>query len=351
MSRIAVLSPYAAPIYGGISTFVSGLAKHLQHHGHSVSVLAGLGAGDTSLHSDLGTGASYARRAGNLLKSIAPDVVHCNAHKAMLAVGVRYRRAHPETRLVFSFHTTPRIRAGSQLRRLLGGAEVVTFVSRNQMEKLRAKLRLQGDLRLFRPAVEIPSIDKGAAREWTRARGIRTTFPTLTFVGPLEYPRKVEGVLDLVASLPRVRARFPSSQLLIVGDGTRRPRIAQAAKTLGVPVTITGFVDRPEFILAVTDLYCHISYEEGLPLALLEAMAAGCAVIASGAGGIPEVLDGRNGLLVKPGPEAIADAILRLASDTGMREAMGQAAAETIRTSFTWEARTAELYAVYGIGG
>jgi glycosyltransferase involved in cell wall biosynthesis len=75
---------------------------------------------------------------------------------------------------------------------------------------------------------------------------------------------------------------------------------------------------------------------EGIPVALMEAMSAGLPVVASRTGGIPELVHHeRNGLLVPPAdPDALADALERLAKDSALRERMGRAGRETILQEF-----------------
>ena len=91
---------------------------------------------------------------------------------------------------------------------------------------------------------------------------------------------------------------------------------------------------------------------EGLPLAVLEAMFAGTAVIASGISGIPEAIaDGIDGLLVPPGEvEPLAAALQSLITDGARREAMGQSARIRAREQFSVGAMTAQYEALYRSG-
>ena len=88
---------------------------------------------------------------------------------------------------------------------------------------------------------------------------------------------------------------------------------------------------------AAADLFAMPSLYEGLPLAILEAMLAGNAIVASRTSGIPEAVeDGRTGVLTPPGdPSALAEALKRLMDDSAYREALGQAAQQRARSHFT----------------
>nr|MDQ3611445.1 glycosyltransferase [Actinomycetota bacterium] len=86
-------------------------------------------------------------------------------------------------------------------------------------------------------------------------------------------------------------------------------------------------------LLPAIDVFTLSSLQEGLPLSLLEAMAAGIPCVATAVGGVPEVLtDGREGFLVPPGDaQGLAAAIQRLVDDEELRRRMGTAAAGTAR--------------------
>jgi glycosyltransferase involved in cell wall biosynthesis len=101
--------------------------------------------------------------------------------------------------------------------------------------------------------------------------------------------------------------------------------------------------------LARAAIFCLPSHAEGLPMAMLEAMAAGKAIVTTGVGGIPDaVSDGENGLLVEPGQvAALADALARLLGDEAERRRLGERARATIAQRFESGVVVQQISAVY----
>jgi len=231
--------------------------------------------------------------------------------------------------------------------RLLSRSNIVTFVSCIQLDEIRRMLHLGGDLRILQPATDLPESLSGSNGPSAPNR-FGDAYPRLAFVGPLEYEGKVRGVLELVRSLPEVQREFPRVKLLVVGDGRLRGPVEREAEKVGSAVEITGYLEDPGIVLDMTDIYCHISHQEGLPLALLEAMAHGRPVVATPVGGIPEIIDDSNGLLVAR-EDALVDSLLHLARDPEIRSKLGHAARETIREGHTWDARWPIVASCYGL--
>lgn len=163
------------------------------------------------------------------------------------------------------------------------------------------------------------------------------------------WPEK--GHIYLIEALALAARAGLSARLLIVGEGRRRQMLAQAAGRFGVAdrVALVGFQRDVRPYQAAMDICCLPSLKEGLSLSALEAMALGKPVIASRAGGTPEVVvEGETGILVEPASAAaLAEAILALARDRPRARRMGEAGRVRVQRHFDLERtvdRIEELY-------
>ena len=160
-----------------------------------------------------------------------------------------------------------------------------------------------------------------------------------------------KGHAYLLEAVAEVLKQVLQTRLLLVGDGPMRSQLEDRAKALGVAdsIVFAGLRHDVQTILSLFDLFVLPSLWEGLPMAVLEAMAAGLPVVATAVGGTPEVVvDGVTGLLVPPrDPHALAEAILRLLRDPDLRKRMGGAGRERVAAHFSVEQmvqRTEKLY-------
>ena len=178
--------------------------------------------------------------------------------------------------------------------------------------------------------------------------GLRPNDPVVITVGRLE-PQK--GIGDLLDAAAIVLKEHPTCQFLIVGDGPDRPSLQAQAKSLGIEASIifAGFRSDVPALLKASSLFVLASLWEGMPNALLEAMAAGLPVVATAVEGSREILEsGRNGVLVEPGnPVDLAQAVVRLLNSPSDRKAMEIAAQQTVSKDFTEESVIAAYDGLY----
>ena len=151
----------------------------------------------------------------------------------------------------------------------------------------------------------------------------------------------VKGLTDLIRAVGLLRNRVDRPLLLVVGGGPQKAELDRLVATAGLAglVRLEGEVSDPRPYLAAADVFALASTREGLPNALLEAMAAGLPIVATRVGGVPEAVeDGISGLLVHPGnPEALAEAIVRLWKDPEMRRQLGANASRRVGECFSAE--------------
>jgi glycosyltransferase involved in cell wall biosynthesis len=141
---------------------------------------------------------------------------------------------------------------------------------------------------------------------------------------------------DLFRAIPIVLQSFPDTYFLIVGDGERRPFLEELARELNIThrCVFTGFREDQKRVYEAVDLVVLTSANEGLPVAVIEALSAGKPVVSTRVGGVPELIeDGRTGYIVEPeNVESIAEGLMKAVSQPEQTQAMGFIAQkETIR--------------------
>ena len=252
-----------------------------------------------------------------------PDVLHANSSKAgvlgclagrLAGVPIRIFTAHGWAFMAFS-GTKARIYLWVHrlIRRL---ATRIVCVA----EQERALGLSVGACASGRTVVIYNGIDVGAAIRATPHEEV----PAIVTVGRLKAPK---DHATLVRALARLDAG--SFRAALIGDGPDRPLVEAEIGQQGLEgaVALLGTRDDVPEQLAEADIFVLSSTSEGLPLSVIEAMAAGLPVVATAVGGVPElVVDGETGLLVPPrDAEALAQALDRLVRDRELRGRLGDA--------------------------
>lgn len=168
-----------------------------------------------------------------------------------------------------------------------------------------------------------------------------------------------KGLPVLIDACARLASAGVDFHCEIIGDGPQRRQIEEriAGEMLGGRVQLLGNLPQHEVaqrmrgatVLVLPSVVAHDGQMEGIPVALMEAMAAQLPVVASSLSGIPELVEhGRMGLLVEPGnPEALADAIRQILSDREQAEEMGRRGRERVLEQFVLSSTVAQLVAAF----
>ncbi len=170
-------------------------------------------------------------------------------------------------------------------------------------------------------------------------------------------PKK--GLRTAFRAFQTFRQRYPKARFIVAGEGPMQAELEQLAAELGIAeaVSFAGFLDAAKLnaLYAQAHLFLHPSEmmedfnQEGIPNAMLEAMATGLPVAATLHGGIPEAVENeRSGLLVpERSPEALADALLRMVESSEYLQVMGQQASQSVRDEFEHGSAIARLEDAY----
>ncbi len=264
---------------------------------------------------------ALARLAAGLLRA-RPQIV--NVHYAtaeswyfvLLRPIFRYR-------LVLSVHGSDVLRPkpwdAPALARILRHADAVTCVSNRIADHVRARYGV--------PPERVTVIPNGVDYAFWSAVTSEPqagAAPTLLTVGRLH---PIKGHDILLRALARVRARVPGVRLVLAGDGACRTELARLADDLSIgdAVEFAGHLDPAGVRARMSRATAFVlpSRSEGLPLSLIEAMAAGLPTIATSVGGVPEVVRPGAALAVAPeDPEALARAIVAVLVDDGLRRTL-----------------------------
>ena len=174
------------------------------------------------------------------------------------------------------------------------------------------------------------AVAPGEADELRRSLGVPADSFLVGWLGRLTAIKRPADLLEAFARLDL----WPDAHLLVAGDGPLRADMEGLAVALGIAemVHFTGFRSDVGAVYAACDAIALTSANEGTPVSVIEALAAGRPAVSTDVGGVSDVIrDGRSGFLVPPGDiDAIADRLARLAADPALRKAFGEAGREDV---------------------
>ena len=171
--------------------------------------------------------------------------------------------------------------------------------------------------------------------------------PILICVGRLAQQK---GYPDLLEAFSAVLQHYDEARLVIVGRGPLESEIREKIRALGLEdnVTMLGLRSDVPVLFAASDIYVSASHWEGLPVAMLEAMAASLPVVATRVGNVPDVLKDGGGCLVDPeNPAQLAEAIVMLLEDKKSQQQLGAAGKAVIEKRYNalaWAERLCDVY-------
>jgi glycosyltransferase involved in cell wall biosynthesis len=293
-------------------------------------------------------GAARAASFARLLRRRRPDVFHAHltwplACKFGLAAAVASRipAVLATYQLVPPFELTRRARLQ---QRLLGShVHRRVAVSEDTADQLQALFGWPRDkIAVVHNGVPLPP--PAPVDPELRAHLLREHRAVLLVPARLDPLKGHEFLLQAAASLEGV-------QVVLAGDGPERPRLERLAAELGLTgrVTFLGFREDMPRLLACADVVVLPSLREGLPLALLEAMAAGTPIVATAIGGTVEAVEDEvTGLLVPPcDAAALATAVERVLADPVGARRRADAGAERVASLFTADRMVESVEALY----
>ncbi len=303
---------------------------------------------------DAGSDFSAVRDIWRILGEERPDVLHLHSSKAG-GIGALLGRLRRVPAIIFTAHgwafNEPRPEWQRLLIRLLHAATVLlahkTIAVASSIPRQLGWGGILGRRFVLIPnGIDFPEL---LSREAARAAiGAQSPAAAAVFsrenapvIGALAELHRIKGLDTLIEAAADLRRRLPALDfgIVVLGEGEERGALESLieARGLGDRFALAGFVrDAPERIGAF-DAFAIPSRSEAMPLALLEAGAAGLACVASRVGGIPDVIENlETGLLVSPErPRELAEALRRLIEHAALREKLGAALRSRVTERFS----------------
>ncbi|HEY3242023.1 MAG TPA: glycosyltransferase [Phycisphaerae bacterium] len=327
---------------GGVPLHLYRLARHVREHGFEPRVVSLAPPGPVSAmleEAGIATAACEARgawdaravlRLGRHIAAFAPELIHSFLFHANVAAGLAARQAGFDRARVISEIQTVEIERRWHLvveRFTYRLCRVIVGNSPSVIEHLRVAARVPNEyLHLIMGGVDAAAIRSATPLSKT-ALGLPPNDPVVMWVGRMD---PVKGLDELIAAMVRVRAHT-ACRLVLVGDGPYREHIERAARRGGLADAVLFLGSRGDVsqLLPLADVFAFPSRTEGLPNALLEALAAGCPIVTTDVPGCRDIIRHEvTGLLVPRGDvRRLSDAIAKLLVDRRLGQSLGQAAA------------------------
>ena len=345
---------------GGISSYLFTLAKGLKLKGHEVYLASSGGqlcdkftkAGVVHLDVPLNTKNEISPKIllsflklKRQLKENKIDLIHSHSRTTQV-LGALLSRSW-STPHIFTCHGFFKPRLSRRIFPCWGQA--VIAISQEVAEHLEKDFNLAPDkISVINNGIDLLSFGDFSLRTKVRNSLGVGDYPLIGIIARLS---DVKGHLYLLRALAKIIPSCPNVKLLIVGTGKMKVKLVAEAKFLGINQNII-FQDEAsntQEILSALDVFVMPSLQEGLGLALMEAMAQGLAVVGSSVGGIKTLIqDSHNGYLVTPADtDSLSQAILKLLLNPALRQELGKNARQFILENFSQEKMVSQTEKIY----
>lgn len=334
---------------GGVTSYVLNLARELVASGHNVWVAAA--PGDCLPELKL-MGAKYVRLDIKVKSEVHPCLLPALARLVAHALKYEWHVLHANTRVtqilaasaaaitrkapISTCHGYFKTRLFRRMFPCWGRA--VIAISRGVAAHLRDDFHVPSEqIHMIPNGINLLTFNPVTAAAQSAIRAMWEVQGTPVF-GTIARYSDVKGIDVLLRAVPEVLAVFPNAQVIIAGDGPEKRRLAALAEQLGIKraVNFMPVVRHTAELLPVFDVCVVPSRQEGLGLSAIEAQAAGVPVVASGVGGLVDVVkEGHTGVLVPPEDSgALAQAIIALLQSPERRQDIARAARLEVEQRF-----------------
>ena len=289
------------------------------------------------------------RRFYQLLRKARPNLLHIHGFKSFL-IG-RYAAGLARVPALVSVHNYPAYRGSDMLLPpfiKLSGAAETHFIA---VSHALARELTSWGIAPERITVIHNGIDPEPFQQAARQRKEIARDGGSIVVGTAARMASQKGLKYLIRAAAWLAGRYPMMRFIIGGEGPEQPALQELACRMGLSgkISFPGFSRNLAATLAQIDIFVLPSLTEGMSITILEALAAGCAVVATRVGGVPEVIvDGVTGLLVPPASAgALAGAVAVLADNPYLRQSVALAGRERVIEKFVVDKMLMRTGAVY----
>ena len=362
-SRLNILQISSASSFGGGERYVVDLTNALVARGHDVYAAVRPGS-PLPRHLQLPTekiltlplrnalDVQSARELEKFVRRKKIDVVH--AHMARDYSLASYAARRRETKFIVTRHVL--FKLNRLHRHTLSRAACVIAVSQAVARELRTSRIVSDDqIAVIHNGIDVDRIQKTCAafspEPFLRSLGIAVGVPLVGSIGELRTLKRHD---DFIRAAALVRKEFPETQFVLAGVGDGREQLEKLVNELGLTnhFHFLGWLDEADKLLCAMDVFVSASETESFGLAIVEAMAAGTAVVATATEGAQEVIeDQKTGLLVPIGDvERIARSVVNLLSDPEKRERLTTESVKSVAKKFSLTRMVDDIEKIYLCG-